>query len=57
MVNSGAREVGEGQDRGGGKGRVIIGLYEIMCLELGKIVKHYIIQRLCHSIIYISLEL
>ena len=33
----------------GGK-RVIMGLYEIMCVKLLKIVKHYRIQTIFHSI-------
>ena len=32
---------GEGQHRGGGEKGVIMGLYEIMCVKLLKIVKHY----------------
>ena len=49
MVTSGEREGEEGQykDR---EERVIIGLYEIMCVKLLKIVKHYRIQTIFHSI-------
>ena len=32
---------GEGQYRGKGKKRVIMRLYEIICVKLSKIVKHY----------------
>ena len=49
MVTSGEREGEEGQykDR---EERVIIGLYEIMCVKLLKIVKHYRIQRIIQLI-------
>ena len=35
------REVGEGQDGGRGKKGIIMGLYEVMCMKLLKIAKHY----------------
>ena len=49
MVTSGEREGEEGQykDR---EERVIIGFYEIMCVKLLKIVKHYRIQRIIQLI-------
>ena len=43
------KEEGKGSIRVGGK-RVIMGLYEIMCVKLLKIVKHYRIQTIFHSI-------
>ena len=41
VVTSWERERRRGYYRGRGKKMVIMGLYEIMCLELLKIVKHY----------------
>ena len=41
VVASGEREGGRGNTGVGDKKRVIMGLYETMCLKLLKIVKHY----------------
>ena len=41
MVTSEEREGGRGKLGAGGIKRVIMGLYEIMCVKLLKIVKHY----------------
>ena len=41
VVTSGEREGGRGNTGVGDKKRVIMGLYETMCLKLLKIVKHY----------------
>ena len=43
MVTSGEREAGRGRRGVGGrkKNGVIMGLYEIICVKLLKIVKHY----------------
>ena len=49
VVTSGEREGGRGNIGLEGK-RIIMGLYEIMCVKLLKIIKHYRIERIFHSI-------
>ena len=46
------RERGEGQYRSRGffEKKVIMGLYKIICVKLVKVVKHYRISRIFHSI-------
>lgn len=50
MITRGEREGRRDSIKIGGK-RVIMGLYEIMCVKLGNFVQHCRIERIFHSVL------